>query len=464
MIAFFLCLFLTPLCRDLFLRLGIVDRPDQARKFHVGTIPRVGGIAIVVSYAGALGAMFLFAPHEERIHLQHSRLLLGLLLPAAIVFVTGLVDDLIGLKPWQKLSGQFVAASLAVSLGARLNLLHGFPATAWVTIPFSLIWLIGCTNAVNLIDGMDGLASGVGLLATLATLCAALMNGNVGLAMATVPLAGCLLAFLRYNFSPATIFLGDCGSLTIGFMLGCFGLIWSHHGGTLFGMTLPMMALALPLLDSLLSIGRRAMRSAPIFEGDRGHIHHMVLARGFRPHVAALILYAFCAVAALLALLQTFIDLKFRGPIFLVFGWIIWAGLNYLGYIEFQALGRIFSRKNLLGLLRHEISLQELRKSLDGAQTVDDFWEVIRIACTEMGFASVRMSLCNRSYNAVFETRSTQPALVMTLDLGHGGQLIVTRYDQQRQVGLLSFLNYIEDAALMNEPRLLKVLPFSDAA
>ena len=226
--AFLLCLVMTPLCRDLFLRFNIVDHPDAVRKLHLRPIPRIGGIPIVLSYGGAIALMFLLAPHGARIYVQHEKLLLSLLPAAGLIFVVGLIDDIVGLQPWQKLIGQFAGALLAVSLGARVSTLHGLPASLWITVPFSLIWLIGCTNAVNLIDGLDGLASGVGLFATLATLIAALISGNMGLAMATIPLAGCLLAFLRFNFSPASIFLGDCGSLTIGFMLGCFGLIWSQ--------------------------------------------------------------------------------------------------------------------------------------------------------------------------------------------------------------------------------------------
>ncbi len=291
--AFLLCLIATPLCRDLFLRFNIVDRPDTERKFHLNPIPRIGGIPIVLSYAAALGLMLAFAPQGAKISIQHSRLILSLLPASGVIFLTGLVDDIIGLKPKQKLAGQFAAAALAVALGARLTIAHGLFSSPWISIPLSIFWLIGCSNALNLIDGLDGLASGVGLFAVGTTLLAAILHGNMGLAMATVPLFGCLLAFLRYNFSPASIFLGDCGSLTMGFMLGCFGLIWSQNSGTFLGMAAPLMALALPLVDVALSIGRRFLRSAPIFSGDRGHIHHMVLARGFKPRDTALILYGF---------------------------------------------------------------------------------------------------------------------------------------------------------------------------
>ena len=463
--AFLLCLVVTPVCRDIFLRLNIVDHPDGERKCHRVPIPRVGGIAIILSYAGAMGGMFLFAPHGARIYIQHQRLLLSLLPAAAIVFVTGLLDDLIGLKPWQKLSGQFAAAVLAVSLGARIATLHNVTASYWITVPFSVVWLIGCANAVNLIDGMDGLASGVGLFATLATLGAALMSGNGGLAMATVPLAACLLAFLRYNFSPASIFLGDCGSLTIGFMLGCFGLIWSHHGGTLVGMTLPMVALALPLLDVALAISRRSLRRVPIFKGDRGHIHHMVLARGFKPRIAALLLYGFCALAASLAFLQTFLDLKYRGPILLIFGCLIWSGVQYLGYVELRAVSRIFSRKRLLGQLREEIYLQDLEIAFQGARTPEQFWGVVESACDHMQFASVQMCLNGAVFTKTFEVEISKPAWTLTVRLGKYGQLILTRTEPSRPTAFLALLFYMQSAAHQMESDLkLSSTPYHDAA
>jgi len=141
---------------------------------------------------------------------------------------------------------------------------------------------VACVNAFNLIDGLDGLAAGLGLFATLTTFAAALLQQNFELAIATVPLSGALLGFLRYNFSPATIFLGDCGSQTVGFLLGCYGVLWSQKATTLLGMTAPVMALSIPLLDTALSVARRLLGGRPIFRADRGHIHHRPWIAGLR--------------------------------------------------------------------------------------------------------------------------------------------------------------------------------------
>jgi UDP-GlcNAc:undecaprenyl-phosphate/decaprenyl-phosphate GlcNAc-1-phosphate transferase len=166
LLSLLLCLVLTPVCREICLKYKLVDIPDGARRIHTRAIPRIGGVPIVLAYAGALGIMLAFAPSHARIVIQHEKLLFALLPATCIVFVTGLIDDLAGLKPWQKLFCQSIAAAWAVLAGARITFLDGQPHTALFAIPFSICWLIACTNAFNLIDGLDGLASGVGIFAT----------------------------------------------------------------------------------------------------------------------------------------------------------------------------------------------------------------------------------------------------------------------------------------------------------
>jgi UDP-GlcNAc:undecaprenyl-phosphate GlcNAc-1-phosphate transferase len=425
--AFIFCLVLTPLCRNLFLRLNIVDRPDTDRKFHGRPVPRVGGIPIVLSYAGGLGIMLLIAPTAATISVQHKELLWSLLPAAGLIFVTGVVDDIVGLKPWQKLAAETVAAIIAVVLGARLSLFEGHPAFLWLTAPLSLLWLLACTNALNLIDGMDGLAAGVGLLASLATLLAAILSHNLGLAVATVPLVGCLLAFLCYNFNPASIFLGDCGSLTIGFMLGCFGLIWSRRTGTMLGLAAPLMTLALPLIDVCLSIGRRYLRSAPIFKGDRGHIHHMMLARGFNTRAATLILYGVCIIAAFLALMQTFGDYRFHGFIIIVFCVLVYVGVNYLGYIELAAARRTLSRKMILSVVKEEVYLHELTQAVARITSLPQYWDVVRTICKDMNFTTVHMQMHGIHFEEAMEDKGASPSWNISLSLGPHGSLRVTR-------------------------------------
>jgi UDP-GlcNAc:undecaprenyl-phosphate GlcNAc-1-phosphate transferase len=261
-VSFALSLILTPIFRDIFRSYGVVDAPDGGRKLHKYPVPRVGGIAIACSYVGCFFVVPLLSknPFEDKLSLVWN------VLPAfGVIFAVGVIDDLFGLKPWQKLIGQLAAAGLAYWAGVRIVDVVGFHSASWWSMPVTILWLLTTTNAFNLVDGMDGLAAGVGLFATLTIFLAAVLHGNTPLALATFPLAGCLLGFLCYNFNPATIFLGDSGSLLIGFLLGCFGVIWTQKSATFLGMAAPLMALSIPLLDVGLAIVRRALKRQPIF-------------------------------------------------------------------------------------------------------------------------------------------------------------------------------------------------------
>ena len=220
--AFLISLVLTPICRDVFRSYGVVDRPDQARKVHRYPIPRVGGLAIAASY---LLAYIVVRPEEGSPLAQQLSLVWKLLPGAALVFALGLLDDLFDLRAWYKLGGQLAAAGLAYWSGVRILYIAGTSTDAWWNLPLTILWLLACMNAFNLVDGLDGLAAGVGLFATLTVFIAAIMQHNMVLAVATFPLAGALLGFLCYNFNPATIFLGDSGSLLIGFFLGCYAVM-----------------------------------------------------------------------------------------------------------------------------------------------------------------------------------------------------------------------------------------------
>ena len=277
--SFVLSFALTPLFRDLFLRLGYVDRPGHGRKVHLLPVPRIGGIPIMLAFMGSVVILYLL-PLQGGHVVAESMPRAWKFFPAVLtVFAVGLLDDIVGLKPWQKLAGEIVAASLACFGGLQLTV-HGSAFPAWLNVPLTIFWLILCTNAFNLIDGIDGLAAGVGLCATLTSLGTGLLQQNFALALATVPLAGALFGFLRYNFSPATIFLGDSGSLSIGFLLGCYGIIWVEKSATMLGLVAPVIALSVPLLDTILAVARRIVRGEHIFHADRRHIHHLLLDRG----------------------------------------------------------------------------------------------------------------------------------------------------------------------------------------
>jgi UDP-GlcNAc:undecaprenyl-phosphate/decaprenyl-phosphate GlcNAc-1-phosphate transferase len=447
--AFLLCLIFTPLCRDEFIRRELLDHPDGGRKQQKRSIPRAGGLAIAISYAMALLLLLCFGPRAFRIYIQHKELLLSLLLPAAIIFLTGLIDDLFTLKPLTKLAGQCVGVALAVALGARLTLIGGHPAPLWLAAPLSGLWLLLCINALNLIDGLDGLAGGVALSATLTTLLTAILHGDTGLVMATAPLACCLLAFLRYNFDPASVYLGDCGSLTIGFLLGSFALIWSSKSATLMGMAAPMMMLALPLLEVFLSIGRRYLRSQPILAADRGHIHHRLLALGLTPRDVALTLYGVCGLSAVLSLLQSLLSRRFQGSIVVLFAVLIIVGVRKLRYAEFSAARKLFSQRRFLRSLKDWLYLEEITSQLYAARTPEELWMVLEAVTAKLDFASVEFELDGEVFGAIFEIADTPPSWEMTANLESRGKLRLTRLTRQAMSEVtMSALHKFQEAAI----------------
>jgi UDP-GlcNAc:undecaprenyl-phosphate/decaprenyl-phosphate GlcNAc-1-phosphate transferase len=393
LLSFLLSLMLTPFFRDLFSKHGILDKPDDGRKLHRGNIPRVGGIPIAVAYITAL-TLAAFLPVHTGALVRHAVPLAIRLLPAAgLIFSVGLIDDVYGLTAKQKLCGQVVAACIVLAAGIRVDAIGGHFLPIWVSVAATIVWLIGCTNALNLIDGLDGLAAGVGLFATLTALITGLLSHNFELAAVTAPLVGALLGFLRFNFNPASIFLGDSGSLLIGFLLGCFGILWSQKSATVLGITAPLIALSVPLIDVGLAVVRRFLRQQPIFAPDRGHIHHRLLARGLTPRRVALTLYMACTLCAVLSLLQSFADEKLAIVIVILFCVCAWFGIQRLKYIEFGTAGQLVLGGGLRRLLNARISLAGLEDTLKNAPDFNDCWKIIEKTYEPFGFADVEFEL-----------------------------------------------------------------------
>ena len=413
--SFVCCLILTPLVRICFRRWGFLDHPNDTRKLHSSAVPRVGGIAIAASYLAALALLLAFPlPGAGAASL---RFICQIMPAAGLIFAIGLLDDLIGLSPWQKLFGQTAAAALAYWTGVRILGIGGFSTNGWWSAPLTILWLVACANAFNLIDGVDGLATGIGLFATLTMFVAALLEHNTALALATVPLAGALRACLRYNFNPASIFLGDSGSLSIGFLLGCFGVIWTQKSATLLGMTAPLMALSIPLLDTGIAIARRFLRRQPIFSPDRNHIHHRLLARGFSPRMVALLLYSVGGVAAVFSLLQSRLQHKHGEVIMVLFCAAAWIGIRHLGYKEFDTLRRLLSQGTFRRVLNTQLYMEGFEEKLAAAATNEECWRLIREASHDQGFARVRLSLGGTTYEDSWDSVNLDSCCSMRIPL-----------------------------------------------
>jgi UDP-GlcNAc:undecaprenyl-phosphate GlcNAc-1-phosphate transferase len=234
----------------------------------------------------------------------------------------------------------------------------------------------------------------MGLVASLTMVIAALQEHNMPLAYASVPLVGALVAFLCFNFNPATVFLGDSGSMLIGFFLGCFGVVWAQKSATLVGLTVPLLAVSIPLLDVSLTILRRFLRNQPIFSADRGHIHHRLLDRGLAPSRAVLLLYLVCAGAAAFALLLThpYAGLYY-GPILLVVCVAAWWGIRQLRYAEFGLASRLLFGGELQRTLGGRIRLEMLAEKLGEAQSEEECWRVLAASIDDFGFSGVELSL-----------------------------------------------------------------------
>jgi UDP-GlcNAc:undecaprenyl-phosphate GlcNAc-1-phosphate transferase len=435
LVSFAISLILTPIFRDIFRSYGVVDKPDATRKFHKHPIPRVGGMAIATAYVACFFVVPLIThePFNQQLSLVWS------LLPAlGVIFATGIIDDLFGLKPWQKLVGQLAGACLAYWAGVRVLDVAGFSTQSWWSLPVTILWLLTCTNAFNLVDGMDGLAAGVGLFATLTIFIAALMHGNLPLALATFPLAGCLLGFLCYNFNPATIFLGDSGSLLIGFLLGCYGVIWSQKSATLLGMTAPLMAVSIPLIDVALAIARRLIRRQPIFSADRGHIHHRLLDRGLTPRRAVLVLYAICSLVAIFSLIQSIsVSDRLSGVIILLFCAVAWAGIQYLGYAEFSVAGRMLFSGNFPKSLKGQLDLHNLEKELAAAESVEQCWKALSDACGKFGFRCLRMEVNGMAFDGQDYGGAHEKFWTMKVPLGPSGHVEFSRELQSESLSTI---------------------------
>jgi len=278
----------TPLVRQLAIKHGIVDKLN-ARKVHRTPTPRLGGLAI---YLGFIITALIFMPL--------TRELQGILLGGTLIMLLGVLDDWRDLPAKVKLLGQIAAAAVLLGFGVKVE---------WLTNPFgdgmiylgqwgallTVFWVVGVTNTMNLIDGLDGLAAGVSTIASITLLVVAFGQGQAPIVLLTAALAGSTLGFLKYNFNPAKIFMGDTGSMFLGYMLAVIAVEGTLKSATTIALIIPFLALGLPIMDTTFAIMRRLLKGNPIFQADNGHLHHRLLAVGFSQKEAVLFLYSISA-------------------------------------------------------------------------------------------------------------------------------------------------------------------------
>lgn len=262
------------------LQFGIVDRPDGKLKKHKRPMPYLGGIAIYLAFLLALALSFIPEFDKE---------VLGLLLAGTIVLLLGFIDDLGFLKTWVKFAGQLIAVLVLVKSGILIKLVF---LPTYVSIPLTFLWLVGMMNAFNIIDVMDGLAAGVAFFATVAFFFVALLNGRIMIAIVAITLAGSLLGFLRYNFHPARIYMGDTGSMFLGLMIGAMAMIGSYTEKNFLGFLAPLVILGIPIFDTIQVMFARWLKGIPVVRGSPDHYALRLRAAGLSVHGVTWLSYA----------------------------------------------------------------------------------------------------------------------------------------------------------------------------
>ncbi|MBZ5524448.1 MAG: undecaprenyl/decaprenyl-phosphate alpha-N-acetylglucosaminyl 1-phosphate transferase [Acidobacteriia bacterium] len=339
---------LTWCVRGIATRFGLAFSPQSARHIHTRPIPRLGGIAIVTTFV-VVFSLYLFSARHGLGQPPAIDKFYKLMLPALALFVTGLVDDVKGLSARAKLLVE-VGGGACLYFGGLGFTCFTWPAagalvSAALCLMATVAWVVLVCNAMNLIDGLDGLAAGAALFSMVTIFTLALIGGRPGVAMATAVLGGSLFGFLIYNFNPASIFLGDSGSLFLGFMLSGFVMTESHSQKTMVASVLvPLVAFALPLTDVALSMLRRFLSGHSLFGADREHIHHKLLELGLTQRQAVMILYGFSAACAVLSLSLLYTTRLLLIPVIGILVLLLFFLLRRLGYHEFAEVQRIGQR------------------------------------------------------------------------------------------------------------------------
>ena len=292
---------MTPPVKRFAEKVGAIDVPKDDRRVHNHPIPRMGGLAI---FMGFVLSLIVFVPMSTKV--------LGLLVGALIIAVMGGVDDIVCLNPWIKLLGQVIAALVAIRCGLVFDVISNpnifaeetYIEIGYLSIPLTMLWIVACTNAVNLIDGLDGLAVGVSAISSLTMLIVSLFVSEPVVSLILAALTGACLGFMPYNLNPAKIFMGDVGSQLLGFVLSTASIMGLFKLHAIITFFVPLLALALPLADTIFAFFRRILHGQSPFKADKGHFHHRLLAMGLNQKQVVAVLYGISAVLGLLAVLM----------------------------------------------------------------------------------------------------------------------------------------------------------------
>ena len=404
-LAIALGLMVTPLVILGASKLKLFDSPGT-RRLHQHPVPRIGGVAVYASAATVVALLFV---STETMFIsagawgdQSLRFLFGAIIGSAILFIVGLIDDVRGLSPAAKSLAQVGAATIAWYYGAgfqSIALGYGEGINLGIlALPLFLVWVVGLTNAVNFIDGLNGLAGGVAVVGFTAISVAAIALGNVFVVLPSVALAGALIGFLRYNYPKGRIFLGDSGSLSVGFLLAIFSLKASVNSFGAVLVVVPLLSMFVPLMDGLLAIVRRWLRHVPLAGADARHIHHRLLALGITQERTAQILWGLAASMALfgllLALTAPYVASSiallglFAATVLLIYG------TNLLSYHELVVAGEVLmsAPARARRVISDQILALDLTALIHNAETTDEVATILGSAGAQFGFLAMQLS------------------------------------------------------------------------
>jgi UDP-GlcNAc:undecaprenyl-phosphate GlcNAc-1-phosphate transferase len=388
--------------RDVANERGWATAPESSRHVHLNPVPRLGGIAI---FASVVVVVALTVIASNFFHLSYSfssANFFGLLGPTLLIFALGLTDDFRPLSPYLKFGVQTIAAGWLFLNGGRithLQLLFGDKEIGTLAaLALTILWVLLITNAFNLLDGLDGLAAGSALFSCLAVFVVSLVTGTAVAQIVTIALAGAIVGFLRYNFNPATIFLGDCGSLVIGFVLSAVSLSSSQKASTAVAVAIPVVSFGLPILDTLIAVIRRFLNGKPLFQADDEHIHHKLLQRGLSHRQAVVILYAVSACFALISLPLLSPKSSNIAIVLSVVGLGVFFGLQHLGYHEVDEFRRMARRTwAQKTIISNNLAIRRAAHDLADATSFYEVIEVLKLAFRENDYDGFELSFAHEA-------------------------------------------------------------------
>jgi UDP-GlcNAc:undecaprenyl-phosphate GlcNAc-1-phosphate transferase len=422
-IATIASLITTPVIRRLCERYKLLDVPLDGRRIHRRAVPRLGGVALYFSCLVALSML----PFVDNLLTQtlsgFKSEFFTLFVPATLVLLLGAYDDLHGTNATVKFLGLGLIATLFYAMGGRIDALS-IPLVGSVQLPtvvsfvVTVVWLVGIANAFNLIDGLDGLASGAALFSSLVILAVSVSQERSLTIVVALVLCGALAGFLRYNFNPASIFLGDSGSLFTGFLLAALSVLGTQKATTAVAIVVPILAFGFPVVDTTMTMARRLVSRKPVFQGDNEHIHHMLLARGWSQRRAAIVLYGVCALFGLVALIFPATGSKLTGFMLFVISVAVIIAVGHLRYHEVDELRAGVKRTvgdrrlrvaNNIRVRRSALALSkasDLHEMFEATRHLLDFGE-FSFANAQVGQAG-RADMNERAYHASLQRHPKQ--------------------------------------------------------